>query len=265
MTFLIEYNQYLKLDFDIKLIARLPVREYTSNPLIEDLDIGESIPNIIIAYGNKSNYNNIFNKVEILITDGLALDYNNYNIPEHIKYIIVYGCIYQNNTTEINKLKNSLELIIAISSINQELGLEILERPEINLSQVNVFGNTILIISMLKSTKSITLKLLDRTDINFNQVNTRGLSPLMITCNCEMIDYFEKLLLKPEININQVSVNGYTALMLACDVRNEYITLKLLNRSDITITQVNNDNDTALNIAIRNKMFETVKKINELI
>jgi len=57
--------------------------------------------NFIIAYGKKVEYNNIFGGVKILITGEKALKKNEYKIPEYIKSIIVYGCVYNNNERDI--------------------------------------------------------------------------------------------------------------------------------------------------------------------
>jgi len=46
-------------------------------------------------------YNNIFGGVKILITGEKALKKNEYKIPEYIKSIIVYGCVYNNNERDI--------------------------------------------------------------------------------------------------------------------------------------------------------------------
>ena len=75
-------NQYLKLDISIKKIAKIEIKtDKYNDKLIEDLEI-EDYPNVIIAYGEKVEYNNIFGGVKILITDETALIKNEYKIPD---------------------------------------------------------------------------------------------------------------------------------------------------------------------------------------
>jgi len=100
---------------------------------------------VVIASGEKVEYDNIFGGVKILITDEKALKKNEYKIPEYIEKIIVYGYVYENNKKEMERikegLKNGNELIEAIK--NKKLVLELLERENIN--QVDEYGYTALI------------------------------------------------------------------------------------------------------------------------
>jgi len=84
----------------------------------------------VIAYGEKVNYNNIFPLVKILITDENAIKNNDY-IPEHIKTVIIYGYIYGNNKTEIERLKlglkNGNDLFLAIKNKNKGKILELMK------------------------------------------------------------------------------------------------------------------------------------------
>jgi hypothetical protein len=259
---MIEGNKYLKLDFDVKIIAKLKIEQCITSPLIENLDIGEyENSNVIIACGHNAIYDNIYNSVRILITDESAINKNIYTIPKFIDYVIVCGCIYPNNKNEIERLKNSLKLFSAIDSYNEFLGLEILEKSEINLSQVDMYGNTLLIKSIWRTTQNITRKLLERTDIDLNQADANGMTALMTACNCPIIVYVEILLSKPKVNINYVSSKGYTALLIACKLKYEYIALKLLERPDIETNHVNEDGETALSLAFKNKMQRVIKKL----
>ena len=119
-----------------------------NNRLIEDIEIKEDEPNIIIAYGQKVRYENIYSSVKILITDKKAIKNNDY-IPKHIETIIIYGYIYGNNKREIERLKlglkNGNELILVfrernlnkwILPIKEKIEvkiLELIEETEINL------------------------------------------------------------------------------------------------------------------------------------
>jgi len=65
-------NQYIKLDIPLKEIAKIEIKTYKNNKLIEDLELYD-YPNVVIACGKKVEYNNIFGGVKILITDETAL------------------------------------------------------------------------------------------------------------------------------------------------------------------------------------------------
>ena len=137
-------NQYIKLDISISDIIKIKVEIDENNKLIEDLDIIQDNPNIIIAYSENVNYYNIFSSVKILITDEIAFMKNEGMIPDYIENIIVNGEIYENNKLDINKLKNTFEIINECKKGNGELALEILESSEINAKQLDNYRNTIL-------------------------------------------------------------------------------------------------------------------------
>jgi len=131
-------NQYIKLDKRLEEILKIQVKTDENNRLIEDLEI-DDYPNVIIACGNKVEYNNIFGGVKILITNEDALEKNEYKIPEYIERIIVYGYMYRNNKEEIermiNELVNGNELLKAIDRKNENKAIEILEEiQEININ-----------------------------------------------------------------------------------------------------------------------------------
>ena len=128
-------NQYIRLDKPIEEIAKIEIKTDGKNKLIEDIEIGDYDVNVVIAYGDKVEYDNIYGGVKILITDEEALKKNEYIIPEYIEKIIVYGCVYENNKREIEGLKNSLELVNAFLIKNQRLASELLKRENINVNQ----------------------------------------------------------------------------------------------------------------------------------
>jgi len=231
-------NQYIRLDKPIEEIAKIKIKTDKKNKLIEDIEIGDYV-NVVIAYGDKMEYDNIYGGVKILITDEKALKKNEYKIPEYIEKIIVYGYIYDNNEREIERikeeLKNGLELINCLKLINsynkEKIALDILEKQNININQVDKEGDTALIYACIKKMESVALKLLEREDINVNQVNK----------------------------------NGFTALIIACAKELEIVALKLLKREDLNVNQVNKQGGTALGYAIKNNMASVINKIDELI
>jgi len=179
-------NQYIRLEKPLEEISKIEIKIDENNKLIEDLEI-EDYPNVIIAYGKKVDYNNIFGGVKILITDKTALKKSEYVIPEYIESIIVYGYLYENKKEEIERLKNGIELMDAIRKVNEKLALKILEREEININQVDEYGNTALICACKicacrNKMERVALKLLEREEININQVNNTGNTALIWAC-----------------------------------------------------------------------------------
>jgi len=167
--------------------------------------------------GNNVEYNNIFGGVKILITDEGALEKNEYKIPEYIESIIVYGYLYENKKEEIERLKNGMELMNAIKEENEKLTLEILERENININQVNKNEWTVLIWACAIGMESVVLKLLEREEINVNQVEDAGYTALQWACRNNKESVALKLLEREEIDVNHVSIiNEDTALIWAC-------------------------------------------------
>jgi len=255
-------NQYIRLDESLEEIAKIEIKtDKNNNKLIEELEL-KDYPNVVIACGEKVEYDNIFGGVKILITDKNALEKNEYKIPEYIEKIIVYGYVYENNNRGIERLKNGNELIGATMRYNNKLALEILEREEININQADNYGNTALIIAS-NNMESVVLKLLERKEININQVNKNGETALMWACkNMESVAL--KLLEREEININQVNKYGETALIWACMNNMEKVALKLLERDNINVNHRSMDGHLALECAIENNMTNVINRINEL-
>ena len=61
-------NQYIRLDIPLEEIAKIEIKTDENNKLIEDIEIGDYV-NVVIAYGDKVEYDNIYGGVKILITD----------------------------------------------------------------------------------------------------------------------------------------------------------------------------------------------------
>jgi len=270
-------NQYIRLNISLEEIAKIEIRTDEKNKLIEELDIemkdGE-YPNVVIACGEKVEYNNIFASIKVLITDEKALIKNEYKIPEYIEKIIVNGYVYENKKEEIERIKEGLKngnelinaiqkgLIKTIQKENKELVLEILERENINVN-VDVYGYTSLILACSNNMESVALKLLEREEININQVNKYGETALILACNNKIETVALKLLEREEININQVNSLGYTALEWACIYKMESVALKQLEKEEIDINQFDKNKYTALIWACKNKMESVALKLLE--
>ena len=95
-------NQYIRLDIPLEEIAKIEIKTDGNNRLIEELEIKEDEPNIIIAYGKKVRYDNIYSSVRILITDFETLMGKIEEIPDFIEVVIVNNKIYYNIDIIIN-------------------------------------------------------------------------------------------------------------------------------------------------------------------
>jgi hypothetical protein len=177
-------NQYLKLDISLKEMAKIEIMIDDKNKLIEELEIEDEF-NIIIAYSKKVDYKKIRN-IKILITDEEALIKNKYIIPEFIENIIVYGSVYVNNKMDIERLRNSLEIFNIIYR-NEEKAIEIIERGNININQINKEKITAIVIACKYNKKLIALKLVKKPEINLYLINNLGYATLLKS----WIDYDE--------------------------------------------------------------------------
>ena len=209
-------NQYIRLDISISDIIRIKVEVDDDNKAIEDIDIIEDNPNIIIAYGENVDYYNIYSSVKILITDEKAFMKNNGMIPENIEKIIVHGEMYENNRIDKNKLRNTFELMNECIKGNSETALEILESMEINVKQVDNYGNTILMWMGCQNDEILVEKLLEISRININNVNKDGDTALTIACSNKKTSIALRLLKIPELDVNKCGGKKFTALIWSC-------------------------------------------------
>jgi len=59
---------------------------------------------------------------------------------------------------------------------------EVIENEAINGKTLLMFGETILMFSIIVNMKEITLELLKKEDINYNTVNSDGKTALILAC-----------------------------------------------------------------------------------
>jgi len=87
-------NQYIKLDLSINEISKIKIKIKNKNKSIENLEIKDINPKIIICYG-KNNFDKIFTTVKTIITDDIGYLYNK-NIPEFIENVIINKKVFNN-------------------------------------------------------------------------------------------------------------------------------------------------------------------------
>jgi len=174
-------NQYIRLDIPIKEIAKIEIKiDEKNNKVIEDLEI-EDYPNVIIAYGEKVKYDNIFGGVKILVTNETALKKNEFVIPEYIENIIINNIIYKNNTIVLNKVKNSIKVadIMRLNNYRTPIGLddialEYMKDNEIDVNYMLDDGFTLLMYACCYAFyEKIALKLLEDSEIDVNKRSTK--------------------------------------------------------------------------------------------
>jgi hypothetical protein len=180
-------NQYLILDKSIEEISKIKIKIDENNQIIEDLEITEYQPNIIIAYGEKVNYNNIYGTVKILITDIETIQINYNNIPENIEKIIISGEIIENKISDIN----GYLLLRATVKNNEELALIILERTDININIENKNGFTSLIWACYNKMACVAIKILQRQEI---KIKNNHKIILLSMCDTDIMNNVKKIL-----------------------------------------------------------------------
>jgi len=253
-------NQYLKLDIPLEDIAKIKIYTDENNKLIEDLEINEE-PNIVIAYGEKVNYNNIFSLVKILITDKKAIKNNDY-IPEHIETIIIYGYIYGNNKTEIERLKlglkNGNDLFLAIDNKNEEKILELIENVEINVGMVDDNKLTVLYWACYYNMPGVAMKLIDR--MSNEAINKWTI--LFWACKNNITELAIKLVDRmSDEAINKRHYDGRTALYLACNNNMVDVAMELIDR--LSYEAINKDGKKILRLVKKNNMEKIELKLKD--
>ena len=225
-------NQYIKLDKPLEEIADIEIKTDGNNKLIEDIEIDDYV-NVMIAYGNKVKYNNIFGRVKILITDEKALIKNGYIIPEYIETIIIYGYIYGNNKREIERLKlglkNGKKLISAIKEKKNKKILKLIENTEINVNvNINVDDGREMALNWacIFEMSDVAIKLIDRMS------------------NCAINKWYEE---------------GKTALYWACIHKMTDVAIKLIDRMSDEV--INKTGEMALHWTYSHKMLEVSNKL----
>ncbi len=170
-------NQYIKLEQNIEDIAKIQVKITVSNKAVEEIDIKEKEPNVMICYGNdkiKIEYNNIYTSVRTIITNKEAINNKWNEIPEYIENVIIENRIYKNNKDKFDYIKfNDNEKIKEI--IDELIENEKFERTN-NIVDESIFDYVI----DYKYCDIDTIKKMNKKLIN--KVDKNGLSLLEMYC-----------------------------------------------------------------------------------
>ena len=220
----------------------------------------------MIAYGEKVNYNNIFSLVKILITDKKAIENNDY-IPEYIETIIIYGYIYGNNKTEIERLKlglkNGNDLFLAIDNKNVLEILELIENVEINVGMVDDNEFTVLYWACYYNMPGVAMKLIDRmSNEAINKRKYDGCTALSWALSRNMPEVAMRLIDRmSDEDINKWDYNGMTLLYLACRNNMPVVVMILVNR--MSNETINKKYKEIINYVKKNNMKEVEKKLKD--
>jgi len=244
-------SQYIKSNLHINQIVKININMSQIYIPIEDIDIGNIIPNILILFVKsniKPNYYNIFSSVEILIVNSNGLMNGLWKeIPEHVKYIIVNKKLYFNN-------KNKFDFIDFENwDKKKEIISELIEQNKIN--DINLFNQTVLYwacYTRMTDKASQIIDLMSDDEINKSYINDQ--TPLFWTCDLILPELSIKLINRMSIDaINKSDNQGRTALYCACyNGINEIIVLLINKMNYESINKHDKYGYTALYVACLN-------------
>jgi len=261
-------NQYINIEGKnineiLDKCRKIKVKYNNGNKNIEDLEIKDN-DNVLICvkgmyyYKCEIDYNNIYSKIKIIITDGLALENKWREIPEYIEYIIVDGIIHKNN-------KNKLDFIRFIENKKDYLRELIIEK---NINFVNSNNETLLYWCCVEEINEIKDLIKDMSDDIINKI-CKNDNALIWACYNNMIDVIIEILKKNinEENMNLMDKNGYSAIYWICykNIKLPEETFnKILKLSSIVINKTTLRHETVLMWACYNNMTNETLKIIEI-
>jgi len=269
--------QYYKIDSPIEEIAKMKVNNNNNYKFIEDIDIGDIVPNILVYFNNYDNnpikpiYDNIFPSVKILITNNKGMKNGLWKkIPEYIEYIIYGNRLYKNNKDKLDFIvfedEKIIQELIDEGKINEwNINGETTQtKSEFLLQKAFPFDETVLYWSCVYKMINVALKLIDRmSNEAINKWNYEGNTVLYWTCKNNMSDATLKLIDRMSVEaINKWNYKGETVLYWTCLHNISEAAMKLIDKmSDEAINKWNTEKYTALLWACYNKMVDVAIKL----
>jgi len=260
-------NQYIRLDKAIGEILKIDIKIEENEKTIEELEIKENEPNIIIAYGNKNkknDYKNINKNVRILITDYYGLRDGLWReIPEYIEVVIINKVIIYDKKRE--SADKEFDFILYENKMNYDKKIErMIEEGKLN--EYNILGHTVLTSLILRNRRERAIEIIAKMDKeSINKVDILGYNGLIHSIIMKQEEVSLKLLEREEINVNQINKNGDTALIRACMGKMELVALKLLEREEIEVRHKNKNGKSAIDYVIKNNLEKIKVRILEKI
>ena len=246
--------------------------DWSDYNIFKDLD--QLYCNINSLYINKDISNNYyFSSLDFLYMDDFRSEAEYIDKIKHnfIYYIKCYDNDRFNDYLEskfryiyndVDDKNNSFLIYSCKDGIYDYVEL-LLEYPDINIDNQNIFGFNALIYACESQNVEIVRLLLTR-NINLNLFNNIGDTALIISYKYNNLEIFNLLLRYSNINIDHQNNEGFNALIYACEKQDTEI-VRLLLEKNINIRLYNNDGDSALIITCRHNNLEIFNLLLPLI